>query len=59
MTNNPEKIHALVNADIIVTRLPMVSCVRADTVGYLQTKVDKMGHMIPSEFLDTLKKSRA
>jgi len=56
MTNNPDKIYALTDADIMVTRVPSLACVRADHADYLQAKADKMGHMIPQEILESLKK---
>jgi len=59
MTNSRDKIQALVDAGIMVTRLPSLACVRADSAGYLQTKADKMGHLIPPEVFETLKKNRA
>ena len=59
MTNNPKKMAALESAGIAVTRVPSLFCARADTAGYLQTKADKMGHLIPPEVFASLKKTRA
>ncbi|HEY8964276.1 MAG TPA: GTP cyclohydrolase II RibA, partial [Alphaproteobacteria bacterium] len=59
MTNSRDKIQALVDAGFMVTRIPSLACVRAESAGYLETKADKMGHLIPPEIFETLKKTRA
>jgi len=59
MTNNPDKMAALLEADITVSHVPLLSCVAADNVAYMETKADKMGHLIPAEFFANLKKTRA
>lgn len=47
MTNNPRKVDALENAAVAVVRVPLLSCVSVDNAAYLQTKAEKLGHMIP------------
>lgn len=59
MTNSRDKIQALVDAGIMVTRLPSLSCIRTTSADYLQTKAEKMGHLIPLEIFSQLKKTRA
>lgn len=47
MSNNPQKIEAMEAAGIEVTeRVPIVAEVRDSRAEYLQTKKDKMGHLI-------------
>jgi GTP cyclohydrolase II len=47
MSNNPQKIEAMEAAGIEVTeRVPIVAEVRESRAEYLQTKKDKMGHLI-------------
>jgi GTP cyclohydrolase II len=47
LSNNPEKIAALENADIeVVERVPCIVEAQASNTGYLQTKKDKMGHLL-------------
>jgi GTP cyclohydrolase II len=59
MTNNPRKILALEQNGIAVTRVALFSCVSADNAGYLKTKADKLGHIIPAEILSPRQKNRA
>jgi 3,4-dihydroxy 2-butanone 4-phosphate synthase/GTP cyclohydrolase II len=47
LTNNPRKLHALKGYNIeIVERVPIEIAPNADNRRYLQTKRDKLGHMI-------------
>ncbi len=47
MSNNPQKIEAMESAGIEVTeRVPIVAEIRESRADYLQTKKDKMGHLI-------------
>jgi GTP cyclohydrolase II len=47
LSNNPEKIAALENAGIeVVERVPCVIEAHASNTGYLQTKKEKMGHLL-------------
>lgn len=47
MSNNPQKIEAMEAAGIEVTeRVPIVAEIRESRAEYLQTKKDKMGHLI-------------
>jgi GTP cyclohydrolase II len=48
MSNNPEKIDALVRAGIeVAERVPCVIDPISSTEYYLRTKRDKMGHLLP------------
>lgn len=47
MTNNPRKVDALEKAAVAVARVPLLSCVSVENAAYLQTKAEKLGHMIP------------
>ena len=48
LTNNPLKIDGLRQHGIeIVERLPMMVLPNADNIHYLQTKRDRMGHLLP------------
>jgi 3,4-dihydroxy 2-butanone 4-phosphate synthase/GTP cyclohydrolase II len=50
MTNNPAKGDSLIAAGIPVTEyVPVIVGIAAQNAGYLETKRDRMGHMIPSE----------
>lgn len=50
MTNNPKKIEALTQFGIkIDARIPIVVNKNPHNIGYLGTKVRKMGHMIPTD----------
>jgi GTP cyclohydrolase II len=47
LSNNPEKIEALERAGIqVVERVPCVAGAQARNTGYLQTKKEKMGHLL-------------
>jgi len=47
LSNNPEKISALENAGIeVVERVPCIVEAQASNTGYLQTKKEKMGHLL-------------
>ena len=47
LTNNPDKIEALEKLNITVAkRVPIVTDVHAENAGYLQTKVQRMRHLI-------------
>lgn len=47
MTNNPEKVAALRRSPIeVVGRIPVVIAPQSDSVGYLRTKQDLMGHIL-------------
>jgi len=45
LTNNPDKINALENIDII-ERLPIIINANEHNAGYLQVKKDEMGHLL-------------
>jgi len=48
LTNNPEKVRQLERHGIVVTeRVPLIVGVGAFNEGYLETKRDRMGHLIP------------
>ena len=50
MTNNPAKGESLIAAGIPVTEyVPVIVGLAAQNTGYLETKRDRMGHMIPDE----------
>lgn len=52
MTNNPDKVKQLTDHGIdVVERLPLIVGVGKENVGYLETKAQKMGHVIPKEDL--------
>ena len=52
MTNNPDKVEQLKDHGInVVERVPLVVGVGEGNIGYLSTKVDKMGHRISEESL--------
>jgi GTP cyclohydrolase II len=47
LSNNPEKIAALETANIeVVERVPCIVEAQASNTGYLQTKKEKMGHLL-------------
>ena len=53
LTNNPDKIKQLTEHRInIVERMPLVVGVGNDNMGYLATKVEKMGHKISDDALN-------
>ena len=50
LTNNPDKVQQLVDHGVTVARrVPLVVSVGAENTGYLQTKRDRMGHLLPAE----------
>lgn len=52
MTNNPKKVQALENANIvIVERVPLQEGNNRHNHGYLNTKATKLGHMFDSSFI--------
>ena len=52
MTNNPDKVEQLRDHGIdVVERVPLVVGVGEGNIGYLSTKVEKMGHRISEETL--------
>lgn len=46
LTNNPKKIQALTEAGISVERIPLEIQPTTDNIRYLQTKFERMGHML-------------
>jgi GTP cyclohydrolase II len=47
LSNNPDKIAALENAGIeVAERVPCIVEAHASNIGYLQTKKEKMGHLL-------------
>ncbi len=50
LTNNPKKVEALQAHGIVVEeRVPLITGLNPYNEGYMQTKTDKMGHMLPGE----------
>ena len=50
MTNNPLKVAALEAHGItVVERVPLITGLNPHNQGYMQTKTDKMGHLLPDE----------
>lgn len=50
MTNNPKKVAAVEAQGIaVVERVPLISGLNPHNEGYMQTKTDKMGHLLPDE----------
>lgn len=50
MTNNPKKVEALqAHGVTVVERVPLVTGLNPENEGYMQTKTDKMGHMLPGD----------
>jgi GTP cyclohydrolase II len=50
MTNNPKKVAAVeANGVTVVERVPLISGLNPHNEGYMQTKTDKMGHLLPDE----------
>lgn len=50
MTNNPRKVEALqAHGVIVIERVPLITGLNPENAGYMQTKTDKMGHMLPGE----------
>jgi GTP cyclohydrolase II len=51
LTNNPDKVDALVACDVPVRAVPLVVPARAESLGYLESKRDRMRHELPRELL--------
>lgn len=50
LTNNPKKVAALEAHGIeVVERIPLLTARNPFNEGYMQTKTDKMGHMLPAK----------
>ena len=50
MTNNPKKVAAVeANGVQVVERVPLISGLNPHNESYMQTKTDKMGHLLPDE----------
>ena len=47
LTNNPRKIDGLAKLGLTVTREPLIVKCHADAKEYLETKKNKMGHLLP------------
>ncbi len=45
LTNNPSKCNALVQNGIEVIRIPLITEVTPDSAGYINAKIEKMGHL--------------
>ena len=53
LTNNPDKVKQLESHGINVDRkVPLIAGISDENVGYLQTKIRRMGHMIDSSELE-------
>jgi GTP cyclohydrolase II len=53
LTNNPDKVKQLESHGINVARkVPLIAGISDENVGYLQTKIRRMGHMIDSSELE-------
>jgi GTP cyclohydrolase II len=53
LTNNPDKVKQLESHGINVARkVPLIAGIGDENVGYLQTKIRRMGHMIDSSELE-------
>lgn len=48
LTNNPDKVQALTDAGVVVARQSAAVSPGHENRRYIQTKIDRMGHMIPS-----------
>ena len=54
LTNNPDKVIQLQNHDVDVhERMPLVAGVNEDNRDYLSTKVERMGHSISDDHLES------
>ena len=53
LTNNPVKEAALAAAGIEVARVPLLGTTTAENVRYLQTKRERMGHLLDDDTPDT------
>jgi GTP cyclohydrolase II len=48
LTNNPLKVSALTAHGVLVhERIPLLTALNVFNEGYMQTKQEKMGHMLP------------
>lgn len=53
LTNNPDKVKQLESHGINVARkVPLIAGISDENLGYLQTKIHRMGHMIDSSELE-------
>ena len=53
LTNNPDKVEQLESNGITVARkVPLIAGIGDENLGYLQTKIQRMGHMIDSSELE-------
>ncbi len=54
LTNNPDKVNQLKNSNIeVVERMPLVVGINEGNRKYLETKIEKMGHDISNQELNT------
>lgn len=54
LTNNPDKVNQLKNSNIeVVERMPLVVGINKGNRKYLETKIEKMGHEISNQELNT------
>jgi len=54
LTNNPDKVKQLKNSNIeVVERMPLVVGIDEENRKYLETKIEKMGHEISNQELNT------
>ena len=54
LTNNPDKVNQLKNSNIeVVKRMPLVAGINEGNRNYLETKIEKMGHEISYQDLNT------
>jgi GTP cyclohydrolase II len=54
LTNNPDKVNQLKNSNIeVVERMPLVVGINERNRKYLETKIEKMGHEISNQELNT------
>ena len=49
LTNNPRKCAALEAGGIFVKRVPLLSCASVDNAAYLNTKAEKLGHILSAQ----------
>lgn len=50
ITNNPDKIGAMKDYGVdVIERLALPACIHEQNRGYLETKRDRMGHLLPEE----------
>lgn len=51
LTNNPQKVNAFPGFDLtVVEQVPIIAPPEQHRAGYLKTKRDKMGHLLPPDF---------